>query len=240
MIACRRIGRSFGALAALRDVSFQLEDGQAVALMGANGAGKSTLFNILATLDPQFDGEAVVAGFDVRRQRAQVRERIGYVPGRFSLYDDLSVKENLDFFARAYGCRPESIEGLSPHIWESLVPFSGKRAGTLSGGMKQKLAFCCAMVHAPRVLLLDEPTTGIDPVSRQEMWDEIRSQCRRGVSVLVSTHYLDEAQRADRVLFLNRGQLLLDDSPQGILQSSGCRTLEEVFVKQLEHAGENA
>lgn len=219
MIASEAISKWFGPQQALREVSFRVEDGEIVALMGANGAGKSTLFDILATIDPDFEGNAVVAGYDVRRSPVEARSRIGYVPGRFSLYGDLSVAENLAFFAGAYGCRAEDIERYSPFLWRSIADFSGYRADTLSGGMKQKLSICCALVHNPTVLLLDEPTVGVDPVSRHDMWEEIGALRRQGVSVLVSTHYLDEAALADKILFLHQGQTLLFDSPARIVRS---------------------
>ncbi len=219
MIAAEGIRKHFGSHQVLKGVSFRVEDGQIVALMGANGAGKSTLFDILATIDPDFEGSAQVGSFDVRTQKKEARSRIGYVPGRFSLYGDLSVAENLDFFAGAYGCRPEDIEDLSPYLWKSLEDFSHFRADTLSGGMKQKLAICCALVHNPSVLLLDEPTVGVDPISRHDMWKEIGALRDKGVSVLVSTHYLDEAGLADKILFLHEGDTLLFDSPEHIIQS---------------------
>ena len=219
MIAAEGIRKHFGSTHALKGVSFRVEDGQIVALMGANGAGKSTLFDILATVDPDFEGEAQVAGFDIRTRPKDARARIGYVPGRFSLYGDLSVAENLEFFAGAYGCRPEDINTLSPFLWKSLEDFSHFRADTLSGGMKQKLSICCALVHNPSVLLLDEPTVGVDPVSRHDMWEEIGALRDTGVSVLVSTHYLDEAGQADKIIFLHEGEILLFDSPERIIQS---------------------
>ncbi|MCR4860169.1 MAG: ABC transporter ATP-binding protein [Bacteroidales bacterium] len=223
MIATEAIRKHYGAHRALDDVTFRVEDGEIVALMGANGAGKSTLFDILATIDPDFEGNAIVAGFDVRRSPVEARSRIGYVPGRFSLYGDLSVGENLRFFAGAYGCREKDIESLSPCLWGGLKAFSHFRADTLSGGMKQKLSICCALVHNPSVLLLDEPTVGVDPVSRHDMWEEIGALRDKGVSVLVSTHYLDEASRADKILFLHQGRTLLFDSPDRIVRSYGHR-----------------
>lgn len=221
MIETRAINKSFGAHHVLKDVSFRVEDGEVVALMGANGAGKSTLFDILATIDRDFEGEVEVAGYDVRRSPVEARGRIGYVPGRFSLYGDLSVSENLEFFAEAYGCSAGDIEAMSPFLWNSLKAFGDYRADTLSGGMKQKLAICCALVHNPGVLLMDEPTVGVDPVSRYDMWKEIGELRRNGVSVLVSTHYLDEAGLADRILFLHHGEILLYDTPDRIKASYG-------------------
>ena len=219
MIEAEGIRKHFGSHQVLKGVSFRVEDGQIVALMGANGAGKSTLFDILATIDSHFEGKAEVGGFDVRSRPRDARAHIGYVPGRFSLYSDLSVMENLEFFASAYGCRAADIEALSPFLWKSLEAFARFRADTLSGGMKQKLAICCALVHNPSVLLLDEPTVGVDPVSRYDMWKEIGALRDKGVSVLVSTHYLDEAGLADRILFLHEGEVLLSDSPERIIQS---------------------
>lgn len=219
MIEAEGIRKRFGSHQVLKGVSFRVEDGQIVALMGANGAGKSTLFDILATIDSHFEGKATVGGFDVRSRPRDARAHIGYVPGRFSLYSDLSVMENLEFFASAYGCRAADIEALSPFLWKSLEAFARFRADTLSGGMKQKLAICCALVHNPSVLLLDEPTVGVDPVSRYDMWKEIGALRDKGVSVLVSTHYLDEAGLADRILFLHEGEILLFDSPERIIQS---------------------
>jgi ABC-type multidrug transport system ATPase subunit len=219
MILAEHIDKSFGRHRALQDLSFEVGDGQIVALMGANGAGKSTLFDILATVDPAFGGRALIDGIDVRTHPIEARGHIGYVPGRFSLYGDLSVAENLDFFAKAYGCAPEGIESLSPHLWRSIRPFADQRAANLSGGMKQKLSICCAMVHNPSVLLLDEPTVGVDPLSRHDMWDELAALRAKGVTVLVSTHYLDEAAFADRILFLHHGRKLLFDRPDAIAAS---------------------
>lgn len=219
MILAENISRTFKRTKALDNVSFKVDDGQLVALMGANGAGKSTLFDILATLDSKFSGRAEINGEDVRKSPVEVRKRIGYVPGRFSLYRDLTVMENLEFFASAYGAEASGISELSPGLWKGLKAFSGNRAGSLSGGMKQKLSICCAMVHNPSTLLLDEPTVGVDPVSRLEMWDELKTFRDRGASILVSTHYLDEASLADRIIFLHNGRLLLSDTPDGIMKS---------------------
>lgn len=219
MIETRTINKYFGPRQVLKNVSLRVDSGEIVALMGANGAGKSTLFDILATLDPDFEGEAFVAGYDIRRHPVEARSRIGYVPGRFSLYGDLSVDENLSFFAEAYGCKAGDIEALSPFLWSGIKAFGNYRADTLSGGMKQKLSICCAMVHNPSVLLLDEPTVGVDPVSRYDMWKEISALRSQGVSVLISTHYLDEARLADRILFLHRGEELLFETPQRMMAS---------------------
>ncbi len=234
MIAAEGISRLFGTYKALDSISFTVGDGELMALMGANGAGKSTLFDILATLDSDYEGKAAINGLDVKSQKKEIRRNIGYVPGKFSLYSDLTVLENLEFFARAYGARPEDIEKICPGLWSGLKDHGSARAGNLSGGMKQKLSICCAMVHSPSVLLLDEPTVGVDPVSRLEMWEELQEVKKQGTSILVSTHYLDEAALADRVMFLHQGHMLLLDSPRNIItsRSGGARdvTLEDVFV----------
>ncbi|MDO5322004.1 MAG: ABC transporter ATP-binding protein [Bacteroidia bacterium] len=219
MISAENISRIFGAHRALDDVSFSIEDGQLVALMGANGAGKSTLFDILATLDRKFEGFAGIDGIDVRKNPVDIRKHIGYVPGRFSLYNDLTVAENLDFFASAYGVATGRVSEVCPGLWRGLEPFSASRAGTLSGGMKQKLSICCAIVHTPSTLLLDEPTVGVDPVSRREMWEELDALKRQGTTILISTHYLDEASLADKILFLHEGRLLVFDTPARIIAS---------------------
>lgn len=201
-ITVRNLCKRFGRTEVLRGLNLEVGQGEIVALMGANGAGKTTLFRILSTLDPWFEGDVSIGGYDIRKAPEPVREMMGYVPSRAPLYDDLSVAENLAFFAGAYGCQPDAIMALSPHIWPGLAPFAGRRAGTLSGGMRQKLAFCCSVVHNPRVLLLDELTTGIDPEARKEVWLELKDFQRRGGTILISTHYLDDAESADRVLTL--------------------------------------
>jgi len=234
MMEARHISRRFGSVEALLDVSLQVGDGEIVALLGANGAGKSTMFDILATLDPGYEGTASIAGFNVRTHPAEVRERIGYVPGRISLYEDLSVAENLEFFAQAYGCDPQRITELSPRLWASLAPLADRRVRTLSGGMKQKLAFCCAVIHSPRALLLDEPTVGIDPAARRDLWEAVAGLAHKGVPILISTHYLDEAEAADRVLFLHRGRLLADTQPAELLRQTGRASLEEALSILME------
>lgn len=252
MIDVRGINKFFGKYQALHDVSFRVEPGEIVALMGANGAGKSTLFDILATVDPFFSGEAVVAGFDVRHQVTDVRASLGYVPGRFSLYADLTVQENLDFFAQAYNCSPDAIREIAPELWDSLSPFTDLRAGNMSGGMKQKLTICCAMVHKPSVLLLDEPTLGVDPQSRHDVWDALFKLRDKGVSILISTHYIDEAAWADKILLLHEGRRLIWGSPQSVMASfenvtlegpvrhSGARTLEDIFIHVLSTQNSSA
>ncbi|MDI9551035.1 MAG: ABC transporter ATP-binding protein [Bacteroidales bacterium] len=219
MVTAKDIRRRFGSHQALKGISFTLSDGEIIAVMGANGAGKSTLFDILATLDDRYDGTVEVDGANLRRHKKSIRPKIGYVPGKFSLYPDLTLEENLDFFASAYDASPSDIETQSPLLWESLKPFSTYRADRLSGGMKKKLSLCCAMVHAPSILLLDEPTVGIDPLSRKDVWNELKNLREKGVSILISTHYLDEATLADKVLFMHEGSVLLFDTPERILDT---------------------
>jgi len=217
MIEARQISKRFGQRQVLCDLNFLVREGEILGILGANGAGKSTLFNILATLDESFDGHVHILGMDIRKNKQQIREKIGYVPGRFSRYSDLTVEENLSFFASAYGYPMSGVIERCPKLWQSLELFSGKQARYLSGGMKQKLAVCCALVHDPKLLLLDEPTTGIDPVSRYTLWQELKALQKTGTTILISTHYLEEAAIADRVLFIHEGKQLMLDLPENIL-----------------------
>ena len=221
MIEVSHISKRFRDHQVLNDLNFSVSEGEILGIMGANGAGKSTLFNILASLDPNFEGDVYVHGMDLRKNKLLIREKIGYVPGQFSLYNDLTVMENLSFFASAYGCDANEIKHICPVLWQSLESFSHFQLRHLSGGMKQKLAVSCALVHAPQLILLDEPTTGIDPLSRHELWQELKSLQRRGTTILISTHYLEEAGIADRVLFIHEGQQLMLDLPQNILAAYG-------------------
>lgn len=209
------ISKSFGAVKALSDIDITVSEGEIYGLIGPDGAGKTTLFRILTTLMLPDSGSAEVCGFDVVRQMRQIRGISGYMPGRFSLYPDLSVEENLNFYASLFGGKVSDNYDMIAPIYRQLEPFKRRRAANLSGGMKQKLALCCALVHKPKVLFLDEPTTGVDAVSRSEFWDilgEIRSS---GMPVLVSTPYMDEASRCDRISLINSGRILetgtLDD-----------------------------
>ena len=219
MIEAQHISRYFRNRQVLCDLNFSVEKGEILCLMGANGAGKSTLFNIIATLDNEYEGVLQIRGVNIRKDKRQVRRIIGYVPGRFSLYDDLTVAENLSFFASAYGCDPNEARRRYPGLWRHLESSSHKQTKYLSGGMKQKLAVCCALAHNPNLLLLDEPTTGIDPFSRLLLWEELRSLQKSGMTILVSTHYLEEAAIADRVLFIHEGQQLKLGTPDSIVAS---------------------
>lgn len=211
--------KKFGSTIALDGISVAIGDGELFGFIGPDGGGKTTLFRILATLLVPDSGAASVLGRDVVRELWALRQEIGYMPGRFSLYGDLSVEENLRFFASVFGTTLERERARIAPIYDQLAPFAGRRAAALSGGMKQKLALCCALVHRPRILLLDEPTTGVDAVSRREFWDLLSSLRGEGLTIVVSTPYMDEATRCGRVALIQRGALLAVDTPAAITGS---------------------
>ncbi|MEL6657855.1 MAG: ABC transporter ATP-binding protein [Bacteroidota bacterium] len=213
------ISKSFGKQAALRDVNLHIAKGELFGLIGPDGAGKSTLFQILTTLLIPDEGKATVAGLDTVKDYRQIRRIIGYMPGRFSLYQDLSVEENLKFFATIFHTTIEENYHLIRDIYGQIEPFRKRRAGKLSGGMKQKLALCCALIHKPTVLFLDEPTTGVDAVSRAEFWDMLDRLKAHEITILVSTPYMDEASRCERVALIQEGKILGVDSPTNIVDS---------------------
>ena len=222
--------KRFGDTAALQGISFSVSPGEIFGFIGPDGAGKSTLFRILATLIVPSAGTAEVLGRDVVTQHWDIRARVGYMPGRFSLYPDLSVEENLVFFASVFGTTiSREYERIAP-IYSQLEPFKSRRAGALSGGMKQKLALCCALVHRPELLLLDEPTTGVDAVSRREFWELLAQLKTTGLTIVVSTPYMDEADRCDRIALIDGGKILATDTPSAIAGSFG-RPLLAVKVK---------
>ena len=212
-VEARGLTRRFGDTVALREVSFEVGPGELYGVIGPDGAGKTTLFRILVTLLLPDAGSATVLGRDVVKDLWDLRRRIGYMPGRFSLYPDLSVLENLTFFAALFDTTVAEARPIIAPIWVQLEPFSGRRAGALSGGMKQKLALCCALVHRPEILFLDEPTTGVDAVSRKEFWDLLARLRADGLPIVVSTPYMDEAVRCDRVSLMQGGRLLATDRP---------------------------
>ena len=216
-IEVSHISKSYGKVKALTDVSFTVGQGEVFGLIGPDGAGKTTLFRILCTLLLPDQGSATVDGFDVVRQMAEIRRRVGYMPGRFSLYQDLTVQENLEFFATLFGTTVEAGYDSIKAIYGQIERFRDRKAGDLSGGMKQKLALSCALVHSPSVLLLDEPTTGVDPVSRKELWEMLGLLKKRGITIVASTPYLDEVRRCERVAFLSEGQVKGIDTPEAIL-----------------------
>jgi ABC-2 type transport system ATP-binding protein len=210
------VGKRFGTVQALQEMTLSVGEGELFGFIGADGAGKTTLFRILVTLLLPDDGTAEVLGLDVVRSYRELRQRIGYMPGKFSLYPDLSVEENLRFFASVFGTTVEKNYELIRDIYNQLEPFKTRRAGKLSGGMKQKLALSCALVHRPEVLFLDEPTTGVDAVSRKEFWQMLARLREQGMTILVSTPYMDEAVLCDRIAFMQEGKMLALDTPTGI------------------------
>ncbi len=229
-IEVEHISKSYGEVAALRDVSFDVEAGELFGLIGPDGAGKTTLFRLLTTLLKPDAGRASVVGLDIVNDYRDIRKQVGYMPGRFSLYSDLTVRENMEFFASIFGTTIEENYDMVAPIYRQIEPFSDRRAGKLSGGMKQKLALSCALIHKPKVLFLDEPTTGVDVVSRVEFWDMLYALRQQGITILVSTPYMDEAQRCSRVALINKGQILAIDTPQAIIQQSGQSNFEEAFI----------
>ena len=218
-IVASNITKTFGNITAVDNVSFDVHPGEMFGLIGPDGSGKTSLFRILTTLSLADKGEAGVAGLDVVKDYKTIRKIIGYMPGRFSLYQDLTVKENLNFFATLFNTTLKENYHLIKDIYIQLEPFANRRAGKLSGGMKQKLALCCALVHQPKVLFLDEPTTGVDVVSRREFWDMLNRLKQQGISILVSTPYMDEANRCDRIALMQNGKLLGVNTPGGIVKS---------------------
>lgn len=201
---------------ALSNISFTVDRGELFGLIGPDGAGKTTLFRILTTLMIANKGNAWVDGFEVVSQYKEIRKRVGYMPGKFSLYQDLTVEENLSFFATIFNTTLEENYDLVKEIYIQIEPFKNRRAGALSGGMKQKLALSCALIHRPSVLFLDEPTTGVDAVSRKEFWELLRNLQKQGISIVVSTPYMDEASLCDRVALMQDGKIMEIDSPKRI------------------------
>jgi ABC-type multidrug transport system ATPase subunit len=207
-IEINNICLNYGGVSALKDISFEVGRGELFGLIGPDGAGKTSLFRILTTLLLADSGAATVDGLDVVRDYKQIRNRVGYMPGKFSLYQDLTVEENLAFFATVFGTTIEENYHLIKDIYQQIEPFKNRRAGKLSGGMKQKLALCCALIHKPTVLFLDEPTTGVDPVSRKEFWEMLKRLKAQEITILVSTPYMDEASMCDRIAFIQKGKIL--------------------------------
>lgn len=212
-----RLYKAYGKVQALNGVSFAVGEGELYGIIGPDGAGKTTLFRILATLMLADRGQALVKGYDVVKDYRKIRELIGYMPGRFSLYQDLTVEENLKFFATVFNTTVEENYHLIADIYRQIEPFKYRKAGKLSGGMKQKLALSCALIHKPEVLFLDEPTTGVDPVSRKEFWGMLLELKRQGITILVSTPYMDEASLCDRIALVQGGGFLEVDTPSRIV-----------------------
>ena len=258
----RNVSKSYGNIQALSKVSFSVEEGEMFGLIGPDGAGKSTLYRLLATLLVPDSGSLTVMGHDTVKDYRLLRRLIGYMPERFSLYPDLSISENLNFFASLFGVSIKDNYELIAPIFSQLAKFPDRPAGKLSGGMKQKLALSCALIHRPPILLLDEPTTGVDAVSRSEFWDMLATLRKHGITILVSTSYMDEATRCDRIAMIDHGRILRTDTPERLVAGldenlynavapdmfrllSGLRTLPEVidcytFGAALHVVGTNA
>jgi ABC-2 type transport system ATP-binding protein len=235
-IRVTEVSKAFGRLTAVSKVSFRLEKGLTLGLLGSDGAGKTTLLRMIAGMVRPTTGRILVEGLDVVRQRAQIKERIGYMPQRFGLYPDLSVAENLDFFMDIYGIvgaerrrRRERYLGFS-----NLLPFLERHAGALSGGMKQKLGLACVLVHQPDVLVLDEPTNGVDPVSRREFWDILGAMKADGMTILVATAYMDEGDKCDRLLLMHDARILESASPERL--RAGFENLEQAVIHRIRTA----
>ena len=224
-ISVNNLSKSYGKTKALNSVSFEVNEGEIFGLIGPDGAGKTTLFRLLVTLLLPDSGSAQVLGFDSVKDYKKIRKSVGYMPGRFSLYPDLSVEENLIFFATIFNTTISENYSLIEDIYRQIEPFKTRPAGKLSGGMKQKLALCCALIHKPAVLFLDEPTTGVDAVSRKEFWEMLRRIKEQGITILVSTPYMDEASLCDRVGLMQGGDILSIETPANIIRKFPHRLL---------------
>ncbi|HBQ61086.1 MAG TPA: ATPase, partial [Balneolaceae bacterium] len=217
VVEINNVSKSFRQLKALKQVSFAVEEGELFGVIGPDGAGKTTLFRLINTLLIPDEGTLSVLGYDTVDEYKQIRPLLGYMPGKFSLYQDLTVEENLQFFASVFGTSVASNYELIKPIYHQLEPFKNRLSGALSGGMKQKLALSCALIHKPKLLLLDEPTTGVDAVSRKEFWDMLKMLKQEGITIIVSTPYMDEAILCDRVALIQKGSILQIDTPTSVV-----------------------
>jgi ABC-2 type transport system ATP-binding protein len=234
LVEVHKVFKKFGSLTAVCDLTFEIETGNICGLVGSDGAGKTTLLRMIATMVRPTSGHIVVDGLDVATHSAGVKKILGYMPQRFGLYQDLTVSENFDFFMDIYGIagaerarRRDAYLGFS-----NLLPFLDRKAGDLSGGMKQKLGLACVLVHQPRVLILDEPTNGVDPVSRREFWDILVEMKQNGMTILVSTAYLDEGEKCDRLILMHNSRLLDVAAPQEI--RADFSDLEEAMIHRIQ------
>lgn len=218
-VSIKNITKTYGTVKAVDDVSFEVKKGELFGLIGPDGAGKTSIFRILTTLLLADSGKATVEGHDVIKDYQAIRNRVGYMPGKFSLYQDLTVQENLHFFATIFGTTIQENYDLIKDIYDQIKPFSDRRAGKLSGGMKQKLALCCALIHKPDVLFLDEPTTGVDVVSRKEFWEMLDKLKQQNITIVVSTPYMDEAKLCDRIALIQNGKIMSIDEPAEIVKN---------------------
>ena len=226
MITITDLVKSYGAVKALDRINLQVNKGELFGLIGPDGAGKTTLFRILATLIAPDEGSVTLDSWNITEHIREIRSSIGYMPGRFSLYQDLTVEENLEFFATVFGTTISENYDLIKPVYSHIEPFKNRRAGALSGGMKQKLALSCALIHRPGILLLDEPTFGVDPVSRKELWDMLKKLKDENITILVSTPYMDEAALCDRIGLIQKGQLIAADTPENVKRSFSARLIE--------------
>ncbi len=219
MITIQNITKTFDKkqILAVDNLSLEVQEGELFGIIGPDGAGKSTLFRLLTTMLLPDSGTATVAGYDIIKDYKTIRREVGYMPGKFSLYQDLTIEENLSFFATIFGTTIQKNYDLIRDIYVQIEPFKNRRAGALSGGMKQKLALCCALIHRPKVLFLDEPTTGVDAVSRKEFWEMLKLIKQQNITTLVSTPYMDEAEMCDRVALINKGKWLDIDTVEGVI-----------------------
>lgn len=233
-ISVQNISKKYKNVQALQNITFEVQEGELFGLIGPDGAGKTTLFRLLTTLLIPNEGSATVANYDIVKQVKEIRNSVGYMPGKFSLYQDLTIAENLAFFATIFGTTIEENYDLIEDIYVQIEPFKNRRAGALSGGMKQKLALCCALIHKPKVLFLDEPTTGVDPVSRKEFWEMLKRLKQKGITILVSTPYMDEASLCDRIALIQKGKILKIDSPDAIVKAYE-KTIYEVATNQMHN-----
>jgi ABC-type multidrug transport system ATPase subunit len=212
------VSKSYKRKSALKDISFEVEKGELFGVIGPDGAGKSTLFRIMTTLILADKGEVKIEGYDVVKDYKKIRNIVGYMPGRFSLYQDLTVRENIEFFAAVFNTTVEENYHLVKDIYSQIEPFEKRKAGALSGGMKQKLALSCALIHKPEVLFLDEPTTGVDPISRKEFWNMLKNLQEKGITIIVSTPYMDEATLCNRIALINEGEFMDINTPQELIR----------------------
>ncbi|MGB8194551.1 MAG: ABC transporter ATP-binding protein, partial [Chitinophagaceae bacterium] len=242
MVSVHEIIKNYGKpkqpVKALQGISFDVAKGELFGLIGPDGAGKTSLFRILTTLLLPDGGTASVDGLDVVKDFKSIRKRVGYMPGRFSLYQDLTIEENLEFFATIFNTSVKENYELIKDIYEQIAPFKDRKAGKLSGGMKQKLALSCALIHRPTVLFLDEPTTGVDAVSRKEFWDMLKKLKQQGITILASTPYMDEASLCDRVALIQDGKLLSVNTPAGVIDQFGKPLLAAKSNNMLQLLGE--
>jgi len=218
-IEAQNINKAYGSVQALTDINFRVESGEIFGIIGPDGAGKTSLFRILTTLILADKGTAEVNGLNVIEDYEAIRSQIGYMPGRFSLYQDMTVEENLNFFATIFGTTIKENYDLVKDIYQQIEPFKNRMTKDLSGGMKQKLALSCALIHRPTILFLDEPTTGVDPISRKELWQMLKSLKKDGITIVVSTPYMDEASLCDRIALIKEGKFYTTDTPENIIEA---------------------